>query len=233
LRLLGVREIVSGIGILTNRQPSGWLRSRVAGDAMDLAGLGTSLFVKGSQRGRLALTTAAVAGVTALDVMASRRLSRRPGANVTAVHVQRSVLVARTPEALYQFWKDFEKLPQFMTHLTNVTKLDERRSHWVAKAPAGAKAEWDAEIIEDKPNELIAWRSLPGADVEHAGPRPFSIPASGRRLGGHPRALVWRGSRKAGRRGSAPLQAANGNRRDASDRRPACGSGPLRIDGTR
>ena len=69
----------------------------------------------------------------------------------------------KTPWELYDFWKNFENLPRFMAHLKDVKKIDERRSHWVAKAPAGMSAEWDAEIINDEPNALIAWRSLGGA----------------------------------------------------------------------
>jgi uncharacterized membrane protein len=107
--------------------------------------------------------------VAILDVLASRQFSRRPGANLSRVHVKESAIVNRPAEELYQFWRNFENLPQFMTHLESVHVVDEKRSHWVAKAPAGMKAEWDAEIVQDHPNSLLAWRALPGADVENAG----------------------------------------------------------------
>src|SRR5688500_4745294 len=72
-------------------------------------------------------------------------------------------------ERLYEFWRDFENLPRFMQHLELVEDLGGGRSHWVAKAPMGRTVEWDAEILQDVPNELIAWRSLPGSDVHNSG----------------------------------------------------------------
>jgi uncharacterized membrane protein len=50
-----------------------------------------------------------------------------------------------------------------------VTDLGEGRSHWVAKGPLGSQVEWDAEIVDDRENELIAWHSLPGSEVENSG----------------------------------------------------------------
>src|SRR5262245_956165 len=76
MRVLGLREITSGVGILTRPRPSGWLWSRVAGDTMDLALLGAAFRSYRGRRMRLAVATAAVAGVTLLDVMCSRELSR-------------------------------------------------------------------------------------------------------------------------------------------------------------
>jgi uncharacterized membrane protein len=61
-----------------------------------------------------------------------------------------------------------------MDHLESVTVIDETRSHWVAKAPAGTKVEWDASIHNEIEDELIAWRSLPGADVNNAGSVHFT-----------------------------------------------------------
>src|SRR5205814_3086482 len=81
---------------------------------------------------------------------------------------------------LYGFWKNFENLPRFMRHLERVQKIDEQRSHWVAKGPAGYSVEWDAEIINDEPGQVIAWRSLAGASVDNAGSVRF-VPAPGGR----------------------------------------------------
>ena len=97
--------------------------------------------------------------------------STQPG-----VHITESFLINRSPEELYNFWRNFENFPQFMTHLESVTKIDDRRSHWVAKAPAiyGGKVEWDAEITTDEPNSRIAWRALPDSDVQHRGEVRFT-----------------------------------------------------------
>lgn len=96
------------------------------------------------------------------------------------LHVEKSLTIERPAEDLYNFWRDFTKLPRFMKHLESVNVSGDRRSHWVAHGPAGANVEWDAEITEDRPNELIAWRSLPGADVANSGSVRFE-PATGGR----------------------------------------------------
>jgi uncharacterized membrane protein len=83
--------------------------------------------------------------------------------------VEKSVIINRTPEELYRFWRNFENLPRFMNHLESVQVTDEKRSHWVAKGPAGRSVEWDAEIYNEKENEMIAWRTLENADVASAG----------------------------------------------------------------
>jgi uncharacterized membrane protein len=110
------------------------------------------------------------------------KAARRKPQDKSESEVSACYLINKSPESLYSFWRDFENLPQFMTHLESVQKLDERKSHWVAKAPAiyGGKVEWDAEIVEEEPNSRIAWRSLPGGDVEHHGSITFA-PALGDR----------------------------------------------------
>ena len=98
------------------------------------------------------------------------------------IHVEVAFTINKSPWELYEYWRNFENLPRIMSHLESVTVLDEKRSHWVAKAPAiaGGKVEWDAEIINDEPNALIAWKSLPNADVDNAGSVRF-IPAAAQR----------------------------------------------------
>ena len=85
------------------------------------------------------------------------------------IKVERSVIVQRARNELYGFWRNFENLPRFMRHLESVRILDPTRSHWVVKGPAGTRVEWDAEIHNEIPNELIAWRSVGGAAVGNAG----------------------------------------------------------------
>jgi uncharacterized membrane protein len=186
LRMLGAREIASGIGILAGRRsgeaPSAfWMWSRVGGDMIDLALLDAASRLRKSDQGRIAMATAAVAGVTALDVALSRRLSRPNGArNGGAIRVAQAVTINRPPEELYRFWRDFQNLPRFMKHVESVRETGNRRSHWIAKAPAGRTVEWDAEITEERQNELIAWRSLEGADVDNVGSVRFERAPGGR-----------------------------------------------------
>jgi len=97
------------------------------------------------------------------------------------VKVQRMVTIDRSPEECYRYWRDLGNLPRFMTHLFSIQVIDERRSHWVAKAPSPwGQVEWDAEIITDSPNALISWRSLKDAEVDNAGSVRFA-PAPGSR----------------------------------------------------
>src|SRR5215468_355628 len=90
-------------------------------------------------------------------------------AEINGIRVEKSVIINRDRADLYHFWRNFRNLPQIMKHLEEVRVLSATRSHWVAKAPAGTKVEWDAEITHDQENELIAWRSLEGATVANAG----------------------------------------------------------------
>jgi len=90
------------------------------------------------------------------------------------VLVEHAATINRSADELYRFWRNFENLPRFMRHLVSVEQLDERRSHWVAQAPGGRTVEWDAEIINEIPNELIGWRTLDHADVISAGSVRFA-----------------------------------------------------------
>ena len=96
------------------------------------------------------------------------------------IKVEKSVTINRPPGELYRFWRNFENLPRFMNHLESVRVTGEGRSHWVAKAPAGRSVEWDAEIYNEKEGEMIAWRTLEGADVDSAGSVHFEQAAGGR-----------------------------------------------------
>ncbi|HZQ05789.1 MAG TPA: SRPBCC family protein [Anaerolineae bacterium] len=89
------------------------------------------------------------------------------------IRVEYALTINRSREDLYRFWRNFENLPRVMQYLDTVHVISPTRSHWVVKAPAGMKVEWDAEIINDIPNERIGWRSLEGADVPNAGSVTF------------------------------------------------------------
>ncbi len=85
------------------------------------------------------------------------------------IHVEHTFTIQKSPEELYAYWRNFENLPTFMKHVKEVRKLDDKRSHWVVTGPGNIDVEWDAEIINDVPNELIAWRSTEGAQVDNSG----------------------------------------------------------------
>lgn len=187
LRAFGVREIGAGLAILNEPDRPAWLWSRVAGDAVDASYLASGLNDDDNDSNAIAVAMAAVLGVTALDVMVAQQLQaqRSRGGRELApegrsVRVERVTTINKPVHEVYQFWRQFENLPKFMRHLESVDVIDARRSRWRAKAPAGMKVEWEAELIEDREDEWIAWRSLPGSQIENSGSVRFS-PAPGAR----------------------------------------------------
>ncbi len=96
------------------------------------------------------------------------------------MHVTERVTIARPVEELYRFWRDFANLPRFMEHLESVRVTDDRQSHWVSKAPASLQVSWNAEILQDIPNELISWQSLDGSQISTAGSVHFKARPAGR-----------------------------------------------------
>jgi uncharacterized membrane protein len=89
------------------------------------------------------------------------------------VNVHEAVRLDCPVAQVYRYWRNLENLPRFMSHLERVTETSERHSSWTARGPAGLRVEWDAEIINEIDNELLAWRSLPGSDVVSAGSVTF------------------------------------------------------------
>ena len=114
--------------------------------------------------GRCAVNRALGRNTAQADRMRRSGRTRRRG-----IKVDQSTTISRPRQEVFAFWRNFENLPRFMDHLESVRVLDEGRSHWIAKGPAGTRVEWDAEIHQEFPERLIAWRSLEGADVEHEG----------------------------------------------------------------
>ena len=96
------------------------------------------------------------------------------------IKVERTVTIEKSAEDLYRFWHTLENLPRFTRHLKSVKVYDDGRSHWVTSAPMGNSVEWDARITEDRPNQVIAWTSVEGADIANSGSVHFQ-PAPGDR----------------------------------------------------
>lgn len=183
LQLVGLQEIACGIGVLATRRPAGWMWARVAGDVAHFTMLSRAMASGPPDPGRMAAATASIAGIAALDAYNAVQLSRRPESAGHAIagpiEVHQSITISRPAAELYRFWRDFGNLPRIMAHLESVEVRDDRRSHWVANAPAGMTVAWDAEITEDRPDQLIAWRSV-GGHVENDGLVRF-VPAPGGR----------------------------------------------------
>jgi uncharacterized membrane protein len=92
--------------------------------------------------------------------------------------VEMALTINRKPEELFAFWRNFENLPQVMEHVESVSCDGDKLSHWRVRRSEDKQVEWDAEVINERPNELIAWRTLEGSDVHHAGSIRFT-PAPG------------------------------------------------------
>lgn len=177
-RLCGMRELACGIGILTQAEPAPWLKARVAGDVMDLACLAAAAPLERADGARIGVALAVVAGVTSLDVYCGRELASRR--KPSPLYVRSSIAVDRPPEELYRFWRDLQNLPRVMPHLKSVQALEGNRTHWVAAGPRGVSVEWDSELIDDKPNVLLAWRSVEESAVFNAGSAYFEPAPAGR-----------------------------------------------------
>jgi uncharacterized membrane protein len=149
---------------LRRKSPAGYALAAIGGDLMRRGATGHSFFYE-------------AIGVRTRDLGQGARVSVP---YELGVRVDRVITVNKPREEVYRFWRQFENLPRFMRHLESVKDLGFGRSHWVAKGPAGRTVEWDAEIITEKENELISWRSLEGSDVQNAGSVHFRDARGGR-----------------------------------------------------
>jgi len=151
---------------------------------------GAALILYGAKRGGLSGAMMAVAGgglglrglsghcpayqTLGLSTAKDEELETR------GVHVEQGITINASPEELYGFWRNFENLPLITDRLVNVRVTGEKTSSWIATGPAKKPIHWDAEIILDWPNERIAWKSLPGAEIENAGSVRFKPAPYGR-----------------------------------------------------
>lgn len=181
MRLCGMREIASGVGLLSGKAPAAFSTSRVIGDVMDLALLGASLRSPQANPSRIAAAATAVASVAAVDMYASKLGIQDSMARATQdVPVTVTLAINSPPEKIYEFWRKLENLPRFMQHLESVRETGDRTSHWIAKVPGGVRLQWQSEIVDDQPNQFISWRTREGSEVNHCGSVRFESASGGR-----------------------------------------------------
>jgi uncharacterized membrane protein len=190
MRVLGAREIASGLGILTQPKPTPWLWARVGGDAMDLALLRRALSSPRADRNRVAAATAAVAGIAAIDTLCSTRLTAEDSAldqnqasplqESGEVHAKAAVTINAPLAEVYAFWEDFRNLPRFMGDFASVAVSGDRRSRWSLSAPAGITLDWDVAIIDATPYQRIAWQTAEGTTLNASGEVRFRPAPGGR-----------------------------------------------------
>lgn len=183
LRVCGLRELAAGIGIMSRKRPAGWMWSRVAGDVLDLGLLAAAS--PGADPARLCVAAGAVAGITALDLRGAGQLTGRARLSAATVaggrvEITKTVRVQRPVAEVWAFWRDLGNLPRIVPNLELVGHLGGDTSRWRVKGPAGRTVEWDAEVTDEREGEVLAWRSLPGADVENHGEVRFHPAPAGR-----------------------------------------------------
>jgi uncharacterized membrane protein len=183
----GARETAAGIAIESSRNPVGPLCARVAGDALDLALLGSlcrSRTRPPTARRRAALAAAAVVGVTVADVVAVNQARRNGAAGLNRrtgdIEAKAAVTVNKPRGEVFAYWNNVENVATFMAHLESVRSLVAGRSRWRAVGPAGTNIEWETEITDCRPDELIAWQSAGDTAVPNRGQVEFR-PAPGDR----------------------------------------------------
>lgn len=96
------------------------------------------------------------------------------------VEVEKAITVNRSPEEVYNFWRDLENLPRFMENVESVKYLGDGRSHWVVKTPIGTTVQWDSVVTREIENEVISWHSVEGAEIENEGEVRFRRAPGGR-----------------------------------------------------
>jgi uncharacterized membrane protein len=174
-RIVGVRELAAFAAIEAEKpRPARALWMRVGGDIKDLTLLALAYRDKRESAPRLMAAIGNVTAIAALDLYGALRASgapEKPAEQATeeeAMHVKAAITVRKPRQEVYRFWRDLENLPTFMDHVESVEGSN-GRSHWKVKAPVGAKVEWDAEVIEDRPGEALVWRSVEGSGIQNSG----------------------------------------------------------------
>jgi uncharacterized membrane protein len=146
---------------------------------------GTALALWGSRRGGAAGTAVGLGGLALLARGITNLEFKRLlgiGAGRRAIHVRKTIEVMAPIEAVFDLWSHFENFPRFMSHVREVRRQDERRSHWVVAGPAGVPIEWDTELTVLVPHEFLAWRTVPGSAIQHAGTVRFEPSSLGTRV---------------------------------------------------
>lgn len=161
-------------------QPDRRIQNISSGERLLTLAAGSALTMLGLRRGRLLVTGLGAAllyrGYTqhcslyeALGISTAGHDHRAGVKAQQGRRVEQAILINHPAPELYEDWRNLEALSERLRHVTRVEVLDDKRSRWTIQGPLGNTLHWDAEIVNDRPNELIAWQSLPGGDVDTAG----------------------------------------------------------------
>jgi uncharacterized membrane protein len=159
---------------------------RVGQAAMVLSGVALVALVAKQGKSWRTIGAAALAGAPVIYRGATghwpvpQSVSQKASEAVATAPIETTVTINKPRAELYDFWRRLENLPRFMKNLDEVTDLGDGRSHWIGKSPLGFKAEWDAEIVEERAGERLSWRSLPDSQIQNAGTISFADAPAGR-----------------------------------------------------
>jgi uncharacterized membrane protein/osmotically-inducible protein OsmY len=145
---------------------------------------GLALAGYGASRRDMPGALLATAGVGLLARAATNLEARRLtgiGARRRAVDVQKTITIEAPVEDVFEFWAAYENFPRFMSRVLEVRPSSrERQSHWKVAGPGGVPVEFDAEVTAFVANEVLAWRTVEGSPVGHAGIVRFERAGYGR-----------------------------------------------------
>lgn len=130
-----------------------------------------SIFAKRSSltMGAGVVATALLAKGTQSAVAAANAIDQERAGTANAIHVERTIRIDASPEDVFDLWARYENFPRFMANVVEVRDLGADLSHWSVKGPGGSTFEWDSILTEKSRPHTLAWRSVPGAEVEQRG----------------------------------------------------------------
>jgi uncharacterized membrane protein len=135
------------------------------------------------KRTPLGLVAGAAGAAMLLRGAANKPLRRLAGmTGRRAIDIQKTINVDAPIERVFDTLTRYENFPQFMTHIREVKVREDGGSHWRVVGPGGISVEWEAVTTKREENRLLAWRTVPGATVEHAGMIHFEPVNGGTRL---------------------------------------------------
>lgn len=148
-------------------------RSSLTARVAAFAGAGALLGAAVRKRSPTAFAAAALGALPLVYRGTTGRWPLPQKLTAAPVIVKTRLVVWRPAPQVYEAWRAFDRLPAILRHVDTVQVIDEQRSHWSVRAPGGKHVEWDAEITEDHPGEVLAWRSLEGSPVQQLGSLHF------------------------------------------------------------
>jgi len=145
-------------------------------------GVGGALLLKGLLGSGVMAMASRLAGMGLMVRSISNRELRElvgVGCDAHLIELDKTIHIDAPIEHVYSFWTNYGNFPRFMRHVKQVHDRGDGRSHWVAQGPGGVRVSWDAEITRNIPNQLLAWRSVPGSQIETEGQVRFDANGDG------------------------------------------------------